>query len=101
MLCAVQWSPRPSQQEDSLQSFLMQDEIKTDVFKYHIGSSCCGVTGSKVSWAHWDVGSIPGLAQWVKDLALPQLWLRPRLWLAQIRSLARKLHMTQGSQKLK
>ena len=27
------------------------------------------------------VGSIPGPAQWVKDLVLQQLWLSSRLWL--------------------
>ena len=32
--------------------------------------------GLVVSWEHWDAGSIPGLAHLVKDLALPQLWLR-------------------------
>ena len=33
------------------------------------------------SWECWGTGSIPSLVQWVKDLALPQLWLRSQLWL--------------------
>ena len=33
------------------------------------------------SWEHCDEGSIPSPAQWVKDLALPQLWLRSQLYL--------------------
>ena len=34
-----------------------------------------------VSWEPWDSGSIPSLAQWLKDLVLPQLQLRLQLWL--------------------
>ena len=32
-------------------------------------SSHCGTTGSAASWECWDVGSIPSLTQWFKDLA--------------------------------
>ena len=41
----------------------------------------CGTTGSVASREHGDAGSDPGLARRVKDLALPQLWLRLQLWL--------------------
>ena len=33
--------------------------------------------GLAASWEHWDTGSITGPAQWVKDLVLLQLQLRP------------------------
>ena len=37
--------------------------------------------GSVASLEHWDAGSIPGLTQRAKDLALPQLQHRLHLWL--------------------
>ena len=45
-------------------------------------SSCCGAMGLAASWECWDIGSIPSLAQWVKDLVLLQLRLRLQLHLA-------------------
>jgi len=37
------------------------------VFRVKKQLSSCGATGWQASLEHWDVGSIPSLAQWVKE----------------------------------
>lgn len=63
-------------------------------------SSRCSTLGSAVSWERWDASLISGLAQWLKDLELLQLWLRARLWLRSD-PWPWELHMPQGAQKTK
>ena len=41
---------------------------KTIAIKTQVGGA--PGMGSAVSWEHWDRGSIPSTAQWVKDLAV-------------------------------
>ena len=43
---------------------------------FFYGNSCCGTAEANPTRNHEVVGSIPALAQWVKDLALLWLWCR-------------------------
>ena len=45
--------------------------INKHISKIHLRSSCCGAAETNPTGIHENVGLIPGLAQWVKDLALP------------------------------
>ena len=45
-------------------------------------SSHCGPIGWALSLECWDAASVPSLAQWVKDLALPQCNRDPHLMVA-------------------
>ena len=54
------------------------------------GCSCCVSAETNLTRIREDMGSIPGPNQWVRDLALLWLWLRPAA-VAPIRPLAWEL----------
>ena len=48
-------------------------------FKIFPWSSCCGSVVTNLMRIHEDVGFIPGLAQWVKDLCCCEWWYRSQI----------------------
>ena len=52
--------------------------ISTDVVLW---GSCCGAVEMNPARIHEDVGLIPGISQWIRDLALPALWCRSQMQL--------------------
>ena len=50
--------------------------FKWDNKRHITGCSYCGSAVMNPPSIHEDMGLIPGLSQWVKDLALPGLWCR-------------------------
>ena len=69
--------------------------LKLNPFIKHLGSSRCGSVETSPTGIHEDAGSIPGLAQWVKDLVLLWLWCRPAA-AAQIQPPAREFPYAVG-----
>ena len=61
------------------------DTVSDCIYRKQSRSSHCGSAVMNLTSIHEDAGSIPGLAQWVEDLAL--LWHKPAA-LAPIRPLA-------------
>ena len=55
-------------------------EAKRNYKMQKSGSSCCGLVVMNPTSTREDVGSIPGLVQWVKDPVLP----RAVVWVADI-----------------
>ena len=53
------------------------------IFSKSKGNSHCGATEMNLTGVHEDVGFIPGLVQWVRDLLLlaAVVWVKDKAWI--------------------
>ena len=81
----ITWMMKTRRKTDNLNFYLRRNSLH---FKYKYTSSHRSSEETNLTSIHEDVGSIPGLAQWVKDLVLLWLWhrleatalIRPLAW---------------------
>ena len=83
---------------------IWKESGEQSVICLHIGTSCSNWGKGKLWWKTQppfkNYLGVPTVAQWVKDLALRQLWCRSQLWL-RFSPWPRNFHMLQGHRKKK
>ena len=63
-----------------MHSVFLKQNITDGIIKSQ-GSSHCDAVETNPTRNHEVVGLIPGLAQWIKNSVLCELWFRSQMWL--------------------